>query len=223
LHRMHSALEVAYRGHSIMIDCGADWLHRVHSIRTDAIILTHAHPDHAGGLQRGAPCPVYATEETWRGLEGYPVTERVTVAPRAPFFIYGIAVEAFRVEHSIRAPAAGYRVTAGRRAMFYAPDLVYIYEQHEALAGIQLYVGDGASLRRPLVRRRGEALIGHADVRTQLEWCREEGVKRALITHCGSQIVGALAREMDRVVHEMGLEQGVDAGLAFDGLEVILR
>ena len=41
---------------------------------------------------------------------------------------------------------------------------------------------------RPVVRRDG-ALIGHAPIRTQLEWCAREGVRRGVFTHCGSGIV----------------------------------
>jgi glyoxylase-like metal-dependent hydrolase (beta-lactamase superfamily II) len=48
-----------------MIDCGADWLARLKAVAPSAIVITHAHPDHAFGLARGAPCPVYATAETW--------------------------------------------------------------------------------------------------------------------------------------------------------------
>ena len=116
----------------------------------------------------------------------------------------------------------GYRITAGRSAVFYVPDLVCIDEQHEALSGIQIYIGDGASLRRPIVRIRNHSLIGHASIRTQLSWCRQEGVCRAIITHCGSQIVSADVRTMDRAIRELGLEQGVETKTAFDGFEVIL-
>src|SRR5690606_3412712 len=49
-HRMHASLEVAYRGRSVMIDCGADWRARVWRLAPKAIVLTHAHPDHAAGL-----------------------------------------------------------------------------------------------------------------------------------------------------------------------------
>src|SRR5436190_24105201 len=74
-------------------------------------------------------------------------------------------------------------------SVFYVPDLVKIHERHEAMAGIALYIGDGASITRPLLRRRADSTIGHASVRDQLDWCHEEGVQRAMITHCGSQIV----------------------------------
>ena len=222
LHRMHTSLEVSYRGRSVMIDCGLDWLHEVNSMHPEAIVVTHAHPDHAWGLKAGAPCPVYATSQTWDILKDYPVTDRVTVLPRAPFRIGELSFETFPVEHSTRCPAVGYRVAAGRSTIFYAPDLVYIYEQREALAGIRVYVGDGASLRRPLVRKRGEALVGHAAVRTQLGWCRKEGVPRALITHCGSEITGLSADAAERAIRELSKERGVDAAIAFDGLEVVL-
>jgi phosphoribosyl 1,2-cyclic phosphodiesterase len=205
-----------------MIDCGADWLRSIRRMRPHAIVLTHAHPDHAWGLKKGAPCKVFATPETWRSLDEFPISERAAILPRSPFQIDGITLEAFAVEHSIRAPAVGYRIAAGRSAIFYVPDLVYIYETHQALSGIRLYVGDGASLRRPLVRKRGDSLVGHAAVRTQLGWCGREGVPKALFTHCGSEIVGAEPRAMSRIVRDLGLERGVSAQIAFDGLEVTL-
>ncbi len=31
--------------------------------RPAAIVVIHAHPDHAWGLRDGAPCPVWATED----------------------------------------------------------------------------------------------------------------------------------------------------------------
>jgi ribonuclease BN (tRNA processing enzyme) len=144
------------------------------------------------------------------------------VQPRAALEIRGITFEAFPVEHSTRAPAVGYRIAAGRSTIFYVPDVVYIYEVQAALAGIQIYVGDGASVRRPLVRKRGESLVGHASVRTQLGWCRRAGVTKVLITHCGSEIVRADSETVNKIVHHMAEEQGIDAQIAVDGLEVVL-
>jgi len=137
--------------------------------------------------------------------------------------IEGITFEAFPVEHSIRAPAVGYRITAGRVTVWYAPDLVYIEDRDEALQGCKLYIGDGATLTRSFVRKRGDTLIGHTPVRTQLTWCRKEGVPRALITHCGSEIVEGDERTLGAELREMADERGVDAGFAHDGMEVVLR
>src|SRR5207249_11598356 len=50
-HRMHSSLLVTHRGKKVMIDCGLDWLGKFQRLHLDAIVLTHAHPDHAWGLR----------------------------------------------------------------------------------------------------------------------------------------------------------------------------
>jgi Beta-lactamase superfamily domain len=59
--------------------------------------------------------------------------------------VLGIEFEALPVEHSSRTLTFGYRVTAGRAVIFYAPDLVSIVGEQEALNGLDLYVGDGAA------------------------------------------------------------------------------
>lgn len=191
-----------------MIDCGLDWRERLVRLRPGAIVLTHAHPDHAAGLRDGAPCPVYATEETWSAIGRYPIAKREVVEPRQPMLVLGIEFEAFPVEHSLRAPTVGYRVTAGRAVIFYAPDLVT--------------VGDGAAVTRSIVRRRNGRAIGHASIRAQLDWCARAGVPRAVFTHCGSEIVKGDARTTAATVRALGRECGVEARIVYDGLELAL-
>ena len=124
---------------------------------------------------------------------------------------------------STRAPAVGYRIEAGRRVVFYAPDVAYIHEREDALNGADVYIGDGATMARSMVRRRDDALIGHAPVRTQLTWCEKEGVARAIITHCGSQIVEGDERTLGARLREWARERNVEAEFAHDGMEVVLR
>jgi ribonuclease BN (tRNA processing enzyme) len=221
-HRMHSSLMVSYQGKKVMVDCGADWLGQINDLGPEAIFITHAHPDHAWGLKEGAPCPVYAPEEAWRLMEDYDIWDRRVMEHRVVVGIEGITFEAFPVEHSIRAPTVGYRISAGRATVFYAPDVVYVHEREQALRGAKLYVGDGATVVRSMVRRRGDTLFGHAPIRTQLTWCQKEEVPRAIFTHCGTELVAGDEPHLVARIKEMAHERGVWAEVAYDGMEVVL-
>jgi hypothetical protein len=85
------------------------------------------------------------------------------------------------------------------------------------------YIGDGASIIRPILRRRGEVLIGHASVRDQMDWCHDEGVLHAVITHCGSQIVKTDAHTTAKRIEALGRDRGVQVTIAHDGLKLLLR
>ncbi|MBE0429045.1 MAG: MBL fold metallo-hydrolase [Thermoleophilia bacterium] len=223
-HFRHSSLLASYRGARIMIDCGYDWLGRLREIpRPGAILVTHAHPDHAWGLKEGAPSPVYASADTWEIIGGFPIRDKRLAKPGEPVSWRGFTFESFPVEHSLRAPANGYRITAGRRSIFYVPDVVYIMNRAGALRGLDLYVGDGATLTRSMVRRRSDRLFGHAPVRTQLTWCMKEGVPGAIITHCGTEIVGGDETQVAARLEAMAAERGVSARVAYDGMELVLR
>ena len=154
-HRLHSALLVEQDDFRIMIDCGADWLHRLHAVAPSAIVLTHAHADHAAGLVNGAPCPVYAPAATWGLLGRLPILDRRTVPLRKAVVIGGIRFSAIPVQHSIRAPAVGYRVSANDRCFVYLPDVAELPKAADVLRGIDVYIGDGATVRRSMVRRKG--------------------------------------------------------------------
>jgi phosphoribosyl 1,2-cyclic phosphodiesterase len=221
-HRRHSALLVRRGRARVMIDCGADWLGRIERLNPHAIVITHAHPDHASALKAGAPCPVYATKESWRGMAGYPIARRCVIAPRHAIDIAGIVFEAFALDHSVRAPAVGYRVSAGGHSFFYAPDVVAIRDHAAALAGVDLYIGDGSAMTRPIVRRHGSAAFGHTTVRAQLDWCAEAGVRRVVFTHCGKEVMAADERRVSATLRTMARTRGASARFAYDGLEMAL-
>jgi len=222
-HRMHSSLLVSYRSAKVMIDCGLDWLGKFERLHPDAIVLTHAHPDHAWGLKNGAPCPVHAPQKTWQTLRGCKIDDRQMIKERVPVKICGITFEAFPVEHSILAPAVGYRISTGRARVFYGPDLLFIHDRAAALKDVQLYIGDGATITRSFVRKRGDRLIGHAPVRTQLAWCAKEGVSRAIITHCGSEIVAGDENAVRKTITALALAKGMEAMIAHDRMKLVVR
>lgn len=213
---------VSYEGKDVMIDCGLDWLEKLKEINPPAIVLTHAHPDHAFGLQNGAPCPVYATEETLEKISDYNLEETTEVKLKESFEVRGITFTAFPVEHSTKAPSVGYKIEAGTQTVFYVPDVVYIHDREEALKNCDAYIGDGSTVSTSFVRKQGENLIGHTPVRTQLTWCKKFNIPKAFITHCGSEIVEGGDKVEEKIMQEAE-ERNVEAVIATDDMETILR
>jgi hypothetical protein len=64
------------------------------------------------------------------------------------------------------------------------------------------------------------ALAAHGPIRTQLGWCRDAGVRDALFTHCGSEIVGGDERRLGAKLRVLARECGVRARIAYDGLDI---
>ena len=137
-----------------MIDCGADWLGLVPRLAPTVVVLTHAHADHAAGLAKGVPCPVYATRETWNSIRNFPIRERRVLPLKRSVSIDAVRFTAFPVAHSLRAPAVGLRVATGGECVFYVPDVAMVPDAARTLHGIDLYIGDGATVTRSMVRTR---------------------------------------------------------------------
>jgi phosphoribosyl 1,2-cyclic phosphodiesterase len=205
-----------------MIDRGRDWLRMPYWLDPKALVLTHAHDDHVGGLAAGWDKPVYATTATLVRISRCALRDTHPVVPGEPFTIGAIRFIALAVEHSLKAPAVGLRVSCHGGAFFYVPDVAVLPFVTEALNGVSLYVGDGAAVTRPIIRWRDGHPIGHASIKTQLAWCREANVRRAIFTHCGTRVVGSDARWINALVRRLGQAVGVDARVAHDRMVVRL-
>jgi phosphoribosyl 1,2-cyclic phosphodiesterase len=156
-------------------------------------------------------------------LRRLPIAERQRLPLRREVSIGDVRFKAFPVQHSVRAPAVGYRVSAHGCCFFYVPDVAELPKPSDVLHRIDLDIGDGASVSRSMVRSKGGALVGHAPIVRQLDWCAKAHVQRAIFTHCGSQIVRTGARATESLVCRLGRELGIDARVALDGDRLSLR
>lgn len=221
LHRMHSALMLISGGKRLLLDAGQTWKGRLRALAPDWIAITHAHPDHAFGLEEGTQVPVYVSEETRRLLGRYPVRRFVVFDDGDLLRLGPFRVRPYDVVHSIRAPAVGFRVTADGTTLVYNPDIISIVDERRVLRRVDVYIGDGASLTRPIVRRRGETLFGHTTVRAQLNWCKRHEIPRAYIVHCGKQLVEMKPADLQQRVNELA-GPTIRAIVARDGLRADL-
>jgi hypothetical protein len=57
----------------------------------------------------------------------------------------------------------------------------------------------------------------------QLGWCAKEGVPRAIITHCGSEIVAGDERSLRKTIAVIARDLGIEAQIAHDRMELALR
>jgi len=66
-HSLHSSLLIEDGGQKLVIDVGDGLVGKVKGVLPDCILITHAHPDHAGGLKElDLTRPVYAPVEVWK-------------------------------------------------------------------------------------------------------------------------------------------------------------
>ncbi|MBI2831070.1 MAG: MBL fold metallo-hydrolase [Chloroflexi bacterium] len=211
-HKFNSSLLVKAGESKILLDYGKLRKYSLEELAPDAILITHAHPDHYAWLYEDvkSAVPVYLTKETLEYGKFRPENPRV-IEPGAGFVIGQFSCMPYRVLHSIRCPAVGYRVKTPDCTFIYNSDLVDIIEKENILAGVDYYIGDGSSIKANLVRRRDDILFGHTRTTTQINWCKKQGITNIIFTHLGKETI---ARE-----DEFNKEHP-EALLAYDGLEM---
>ena len=196
--RLRASLYIEYAGRKILIDAGPDFrqqLLREGIEDLDAILLTHEHIDHTGGLDdirainycKQKPVPIYCEERVLMAFkkEFYYVFEKdkypgipefdIRVIYNEPFLMDGIEVVPIRAYHH-RLPVLGYRI--GNIA--YITDASNIPEQ-EFTKLKELDILIISTIRR-------EKHISHFSLEEAIKVVSKAGAKESLFTHLSHQI-----------------------------------
>jgi ribonuclease BN (tRNA processing enzyme) len=215
-HQRHSALLVEASGQRLMLDCGSDWDSDVLTFQPDAIILTHAHDDHAGGIGPELECPIFATAATWASIDRPGVSKKRIFTCGHNQTFGPLTLRPSAIGHSLRAPAVALRIGSAAGSVLYAPDIASM-PSLDILAGCRLYIGDGSAWDDSLLRQESNQFCGHAPIPQQLEWCQEAQVGQAIFTHCGAQIVAEPSGYQSRLA-TFADSAGLWACFAHDGM-----
>ena len=222
-HRFHTNLSISYKDTSLLIDLGEKYSPDLEgSLNSfDALLITHAHPDHYIWTKRSYETiniPVYLTSETLNYSKNRPSNYKIIYSEQE-FAINDLHIRVHDVLHSLRCPAVCYRIS-GDSTIIYAPDILDTEKPKEIVfKGIDVLVADGSSININMVRRRDDKLFGHAMVRTVINWCRKYNIKKLIITHCGKQIVTGAGHEIEKIISGYAGD-AVKWQIAHDGLEL---
>ena len=221
--RLRSSVMFEVEGKTLVVDCGPDFrqqMLRVHAGALDAILLTHAHKDHTGGLDDvrafnfnlRKEMPVFADRLTQEIVKKqydyvfepnpYPGIPRVVLheIDERPFMAEGVEVIPVRVYHH-KLPVLGFRV----KDFTYITDANHIPpEEKEKIKGSKVLV---------LNALRKQEHISHFTLDEAVALVKELKPEQAYFTH---------------ISHQLGLHEEVNKSLpsnialAYDGLTVEL-
>ena len=221
--RLRCSAIVRYCGKNILIDCGPDFrsqMLRASDKSLDALIITHIHYDHVGGIDdlraycAGREFPVYAQADVIDGLRQrlpycfaehpYPGVPRLTfseIKANVPFSIGDVEITPIPVMH-YKLPILGFRIGP----LAYITDAKTIdTEQLGTLKGIPLLVINSLRI---------EPHMSHYCLRETLDVIDQIKPQRALLTHMSHEM--GLHAQVNRI-----LPSGVE--LAHDTLTVSIE
>jgi len=207
----------------LLIDCGPDFRQQALTLpfrRIDAILITHAHYDHMGGMDDIRPyCQfgevnVYADPLAHEGMlqmlpycfaenryPGVPAIQLHEIRHHVPFRVGDLDIMPFEVMHH-DLPITGYRIGP----LCYITDMKSIHEEEMS------YVTGCDTLVVNALRHKPHH--SHQTVDEAVAFARRTGARRTFLVHASHDI--GLHRQLCQ-----SLPEGIS--MAYDGLEVTIR
>jgi ribonuclease BN (tRNA processing enzyme) len=227
--RFHSAYLTEVDGATFLLDCGPSILQAAKRVawdlgKLDAVLITHLHGDHFGGVPflfmeylyetpRTRPLVIYGPEGTERRVKclfsalyersaneplPFPVIYH-ELEPGQTITLGAASVTAVRVHHVPELTAFGYRVEVNGRTLLYSGDTAWTDELAEHARGVDLFLCECSTFETQL-----DIHVSYPEIASR---ARELGCRRLVLSHLG--------RELLRRLDELSLECARD-GMTLD-------
>lgn len=198
--RLRTSAMVEVDGKHILIDCGPDFREQMLTIdfkKLDAVLITHEHYDHVGGLDDLRPYSVFGDVNVYaekfcadhlmeripycftpkdKRYPGVPAINLIEMEPHLPIDIDGIQVIPIRVMHG-KLPIVGFRI----RNFAFITDMKTIPEEEfDYLKGIDYLVVNGL---------RHKEHPSHQTIEDAIDFSRHIGSPQTWIVHMSHHIL----------------------------------
>ncbi len=218
--RLRSSALVNYDGLDLLIDCGTDFrqqMLRENKSNVDAVLITHEHTDHVGGLDDLRPInfikeediPLYGLPRVLEDIKRryayafaeikYPGTPGFELCPvETNFKIGNVSIEPIHVIHG-KLPILGYKIGG----LSYVTDASYLVEEEiEKIKNSEILVINALRIKPH---------ISHLSLEQALELIERVKPEKAFLTHISFNL--GFHNEVQKALPE-------NVFLAYDGLTV---
>ena len=210
-HKKSLALFLETNGKSLLLDFGTDWKEKLELFSPDYIWLSS--PERGEGLgEKELEVPLWCLKGTLTSAKCLPPLG----LPRqveGSFFMESLSAQAVPIESSKNNNrhrlVSGLVLSTDIGEVGYFPD-VRSSSDLEKLQNAQIFIGSGNYFLRDKEDK--------PSIKTQLAWLKKLGVKQAIFTNLGPELLAAKEKELRTQVYNLGVEVGIEARVAYDGL-----
>ncbi|GIU68717.1 MAG: hypothetical protein KatS3mg001_567 [Candidatus Pacearchaeota archaeon] len=208
-HKYHTSTLFIYRKFKLLIDYGTLQKFSLEKIKPNAILITHAHPDHY--LWSVKSCrtnvPVYLLKDTFKNGKFKPNNFKFITSKKIK--IGSFLILPFKILHSLKCSSVGFKIFLKKTSIIYTGDVVETPHK-KILFHADYYIGDGSSIKANLVKKKNGKRFGHARITTQINWCKKARIKNIIFTHVGKETLK----------HEDEIKKKYNVIIAYDGMRI---
>jgi phosphoribosyl 1,2-cyclic phosphodiesterase len=223
-HKFYTGILFQCSDFRILLDYGENLVgaYPLDRIKPNLILLSHLHPDHAGGLKEKPSVEVYSNYES-ASLSKEILGFKINGLEPYKFKIFGpFLICLIPVYHSVKFPACGYIIVCDGIKVVVATDAFgFPGDSKRMIPGTDFYIGDGSFSVKDFIRRDEDKVWGHWSIKTQFKFLSKNQVNFFIITHLGSELVELEPKLCEEKIQEISL--GIPFIIARDGKKYTLE